>query len=297
MIIRLSAAIVLIILLIQSCSQLPIINSEWKLKGSGFSFPEGPAWDSKGNLYVSNCKGDWIAKISDGQIDTLLIASDSTFSKTNGLFVSKEGSLYACDFGIGAILKISPGGEVQKLISGCEGKPFNRPNDLVVLENGDIYFTDPKSYGKEKTDGRLFFYNAAIDSLFLTADSLAFPNGIGISPADKKLYVNESAKSQILRFDITENGLLRNKEVFIELPGGDPDGIDFDNKGNLYTAHFGTGTLFVVSPNGEILQKIKTPGKKPSNIEFGGSDFKTLYLTEDETNSVYKIRVRYPGSK
>jgi gluconolactonase len=297
MILRQTAAIALIILLIQSCSQQPIENSGWKIVGDVFSFPEGPAWDLKGNLYVSNCKGDWIAKISDGQIDTLLTESDSTFSKTNGLFVSKEGDIYACDFGIGAILKISPSGEVQIFISGYKGKAFNRPNDLIVLENGDIYFTDPKSYGKDKTDGRVFFYNAAIDSLFLIADSLAFPNGIGISPADKKLYVCESAKSHIIRFDIDKNGLLKNKEKFIELPGGDPDGIEFDIKGNLYTAHFGMGTIFVISPNDEIIQSIKTPGKKPSNLEFGGQDLKTLYLTEDETNSVFKIKVRIPGSR
>jgi len=297
MILRKTTVIILLILIIQSCNRQPIADIKWETIGTGFSFPEGPAWDYKGNLYVSNCTGGWIAKISDGQIDTLLTASDSTFFKTNGLFVSKDDDIFACDYGIGAILKISPEGEVQTFLSGYEGQAFNRPNDLIVLENGDIYFTDPKSYGREKTDGRVFYFNSEADSLYLTADSLAFPNGIGISPADKKLYVNESAKSRILRFEITDNGLLSSKEVFMELPGGDPDGIDFDIKGNLYTAHFGSGTLFVISSEGEILQKIKTPGKKPSNIEFGGPDLKTLYLTEDETNSVYKIRVKYPGSK
>ena len=86
-------------------------------------------------------------------------------------------------------------------------------------------------------------------------------------------------------------------ELFIELPGGDPDGIDFDVKGNLYVAHFGSGTIYVISPVGQVLEKIKTPGAKPSNIEFGDSDFRTLYLTEDETNAVYKIKVLYPGYK
>lgn len=42
---------------------------------------------------------------------------------------------------------------------------------------------------------------------------------------------------------------------------------------------------------------MKTPGLKPSNVEFGGKDLKTLYLTEDETNSIYKIRTKNEGYK
>ena len=287
----------LLIIFFVSCNNSIFVESEWQLVGSGFEFPEGPAWHSNGTLYVSNCYGDWIAKITKDKVDTLAFKSDSTFQNTNGLFVSNDDYIYACDFGLGKILKISPEGKVKNLISGYEGLIFNRPNDLIVLNNKNIYFTDPKSYGKDKLDGRLFFYKSDQDKLFLTADSLAFPNGLAISPIDQKLYVCESAKNQIVHFEISENGLLSKKQKFIELLGGDPDGIDFDIMGNLYVAHFGTGTVFVISPDAEIIQKIKTPGQKPSNLEFGGSDLKTLYLTEDETNCVYKIRVKIPGYK
>ena len=285
-----------LIAILVSCNNSIFVESEWQLVGSGFDFPEGPAWNDDGNLYVSNCYGDWIAKITDDTIDTLVLKSDSTFQNTNGLYFANN-FIYACDFGLGKILKISPKGNVTELISGYDGEKFNRPNDLIVLKNDNIYFTDPKSYGTDKLDGRLFFYNSNQNKIYLAEDSLAFPNGIAISPIDQKLYVCESAKNQIVRFEITENGLPVNKQKFIELPGGDPDGLDFDVEGNLYVAHFGTGSVFVISPAGKIKEKIKTPGLKPSNLEFGDSDLKTLYLTEDETNSVYKIRVRIPGFK
>ena len=288
--------IVITFFVISSCNQTIFLEKEWQLVGSGFEFPEGPTWHSDGILYVSNCYGNWIAKISKDKIDTLVFKSDSTFQSTNGLFTSGK-SIYACDFGKGKILKISRTGNVEEFISGFDGQKFNRPNDLIVLNNGNIYFTDPKNYGKDKLDGRLFFYNSGESKLYLTEDSLAFPNGIAISPLDKKLYVCESAKNQIVKFNINENGLSYNKQLFIELPGGDPDGLDFDVKGNLYVAHFGTGTVFVISPNATIIEKIKTPGNKPSNLEFGDGDLKTLYLTEDETNSVYKIPVSIPGFK
>jgi len=283
-------------LFIVSCNQTIFVEKEWQLVGSGFVFPEGPTWHSDGILYVSNCYGNWIAKITKDKIDTLVFKSDSTFQNTNGLYVSAN-FIYACDFGLGRILKLSQTGKVTEVISGFVGEKFNRPNDLIVLNNGNIYFTDPKSYSKDKLDGRLFFYNAGESKLYLAEDSLAFPNGIAISPLEKNLYVCESAKNQIVRFKIDENGIPYNKQKFIALPGGDPDGLDFDVEGNLYVAHFGTGTIFVISPKATIIEKIKAPGLKPSNLEFGGDDLKTLYLTEDETNSVYKISVNIAGYK
>jgi len=274
-----------------------VSDDGWKLVGSGFNFPEGPAWDANETLYCSNCYGGWIAKIQRGQTDTLITASDTTFQKTNGLAIGKDGNIIACDYGAGAILQISPSGKVSSLLSGYKGEPFHRPNDLVLDQNGNIYFTDPDSYGKEKTDGRLFFYNMISGDLTLAADSLAFPNGIAISPGDGKLYVCESAKNQVSRFERMGSGALKNKEKFIVLPGGDPDGIDFDVKGNLYVAHFGMGAVYIIAPDGKILEQIAAPGLKPTNVEFGDADLKTLYLTEVETSSLYKIRVKYPGFK
>jgi len=283
--------------LVSSCSQMPIQDSNWQLVAEGFDFPEGPAWDNHGALYVSNCFGGRISRIKDGQVKTFLKASDDTFSKTNGLFILENGDILACDFGKGAILQISPEGKVTVVVDGYQAVPFNRPNDIIAAANGDIYFTDPKSNNKDKTDGRLFYYNGKSGKLQLVADGLAFPNGLGISPLDGKLYVAESAKGCIVRFSITAGGTVRDKETFVQLPGGDPDGIDFDVKGNLYTPHFGTGVMYVISPVGRIIQTIPTPGKQPSNIEFGGSDMKTLYLTEDVTNCIYKIQVNYPGCR
>ena len=273
-------------------------QNSWELVAEDFKFPEGPAWDSEEEiLYVSNCYGDFLAKIKNGNVDALVRKNDSTISKTNGLYVGAEGNVYACDFGKGAILEISRNGDVEVISAGFEGKPFNRPNDLVITENGNIYFSDPKSYGYNKTDGRVFFLNPKSGELKLAAEKLAFPNGINISPLDGKLYLSESAKNRVIRFVINSDGTLSGKEVFAELPGGDPDGLEFDEEGNLYVAHFGSGTVFIISPGGEILKKIKTPGKKPSNLEFGGKDLKTLFLTEDETNAVYKMETNKKGYK
>ena len=282
-----------------SCKNELIIGSKWHTAAKGLSFPEGPAWDQENTLYVSNCNSDWITRIHDGKVDTLMIASDSTFAKTNGMIVDKQGNLLACDFGNGRLIKIDPRTKkTEILISGYEGKRFVNPNDLTITESGNLYFTDPGKYDKNRTDGRVFYYDFNKNETILVAQNLGFANGIGISPLNKKkLYVCESTKDRILVYDIREDNRLENKAVFVELAGGDPDGIDFDELGNMYVAHYGSGTVFVISPQGRILQKVKTPGKNPSNLEFGGKDLKTLYLTEDETNCVYKITVNNRGFK
>ncbi len=290
-------AIIITILSTTIYTQTLIPNSDWELVSEGFNFPEGPAWHESGILYLSNCYGGWIAKISNDRVDTLAQATDTTFIKTNGIIVAESGELFVCEYGEGKILKITPEGDVTTLIDGYKGKPFNRPNDLAFDEHGNLYFSDPKEYAKENPKGRIFYYNFSNKELKLVADKLDFPNGLGISPKTKKLYVSESGRNRILEFEITESGNLINRKTFINLVGGDPDGIEFDVEGNLYVPHFGTGTLFIISPTGNILQKVKTPGKMPSNVEFGDKDLRTLYLTEDETNSVYKIRTTNIGYK
>jgi gluconolactonase len=111
------------------------------------------------------------------------------------------------------------------------------------------------------------------------------------------LYVCESAFARVLRFTVEPDGRLTNKEIFVELLGGDPDGIAFDSEGNLYVAHYGGGAVYVIAPDGRIKQKIPTPGKKPTNLEFADEDLQTLFLTEVETNALYKRRVDIAGLK
>lgn len=264
----------------------------------GMNFPEGPAWDGKGNLYVSNCYGGWIARISAQKTDTFVTAASKPYSleKTNGLTVYKDGNIYACEYGKGAILRFSPDGKCEPVCEGYMGTKFNRPNDLAFDRSGNLYFTDPKSYDVNNLDGIIYMIPVGKSEAVQVIKGLGFPNGIAFSPDGKFLFVCESAKQRILRFPVFNNGKFGDLQVFAELPGGDPDGIAFDSKGNLYVAHFGGAAVYVFSPEGKQLRKIPAPGKKPSNLEFAGNDLKTLYLTEDETNSVYKTTVEIPGS-
>lgn len=289
--------LLIIVFSVFNYSQVIDPEQRWVKVIDGLNFPEGPAYDGVSSIYLSNCYGGWITKYSNEASDTFVIKNNSRISidKTNGLAYGKDGYLYACEYGYGQILRIDKNKNVEVYANGYNGTKFNRPNDLVIDASGNIYFTDPKSYDKNILDGRIFFIDAKSKQIKLVADSLAFPNGINISPIDGKLYVGESAKQKIIRFDIVNDSRITNKEDFVFLPGGDPDGIDFDVNGNLYAAHFGGKAVYIFSPEGKQIQKIETPGTKPTNLEFGDRDYKTLYLTEVETNALYKIRANNKG--
>lgn len=268
----------------------------WQKVTDNLNFPEGPAWDGENNLYFSNCYGGWIGRTDSVHTERFLSATtDSTgFLKTNGLAFF-HGRLYACDMERKQILKIAPGGQVEVYAAGFNGNRFNRPNDLAFDRQGNLYFTDPVSYDCAKPDGRVYRVSINDKTVTIVQDNMAFSNGIAFSPDFKYLYVAESACERVDRFKVLPDGRLAEKEVFIHLPGGDPDGLAFDVHGNLYIAHFGGGTVYIVNPQGVIVRKILAPGLKPSNLEFGGRDLKTLYLTEDETNALYCLPVEIPG--
>ena len=297
---NLQSILILILLIISgevNYSQIIDSNEKWVKVAGGLNFPEGPAYDGISSIYLSNCYGGWIAKYHDGKVDTFVSKFDDSLliEKTNGLAYGNDNCLYACEYGKGTILKIDKQKQIEVYSKGYKGEKFNRPNDLTFDKNGNLFFTDPKSYDKSILDGRIFLVDAKTKEVILLEDSLAFPNGINISPIDGKLYVCESAKQKIVRYTITKENKLVDKQDFVEIPGGDPDGIDFDVNGNLYVAHFGGKAVYIFSPEGKLIQKIETPGIKPTNLEFGDADYKTLYLTEVETNALYKIRTLYSG--
>lgn len=266
---------------------------------SGLKFPEGPAWDGKDTLYVSNCYGDWITRIQGEKADSFVTAPTKpyAFEKTNGLTVYKDGSIFACEYGKGAILRFFPGGRCEAVSEGYQGNKFNRPNDLAFAPDGSLYFTDPKSYDRNILDGVIYRISPDFKTVQPVFSGLGFPNGIAFSADGKFAYVCESAFQRIIKFPVREDGSFGGYSVFIDLPGGDPDGIAFDTDGNLYAAHFGGGAVLIISPDGKIISRITMPGKKPSNVEFAGNELRTLYITEDETNSVYKTEVDTPGLK
>lgn len=268
--------------------------------GDGLIFPEGPAYDGRGNVAVSNCDADYVTQFdAAGQARVLWRADEKqwTFQRTNGMAYFEDGSLFACDFGRKEIVRIFPDGRMESYADAFEGEALMGPNDLCFAPGGDLIFTDPAGSSAENPIGCV--YRVARDTRKVTrlAEGLAFPNGVAFGIEGKTLYVAESHTFRILRYAVREDGSLGDMETFCQLPDGYvPDGMNFDTKGFLWVALYGPGLVGVIDPDGVLMRGVQLPGKAATNVEFAGADLQTLYITETETGALFKMRVETPGA-
>jgi gluconolactonase len=73
-----------------------------------------------------------------------------------------------------------------------------------------------------------------------------------------------------------------------------PDGMAFGTDGNLYVAVYGQGDVTVLSPAGDVVERIETEGSLPTNVTFGLEE-QRIYVTEDEFGRVEAFEVRTEG--
>jgi sugar lactone lactonase YvrE len=303
-----------------------LITSPIVQVASGLNFPEGPAFDGRTGLVVSNCYGGYIARFrTDGKpvrsIDTAFAAggASSLLQKTNGLTYYRDGSLFVCDFGRRAIIRIFPDGRQEIYADSCEGTPFLGPNDLAFDPKGNLFFTDPLGTSEKNPRGAVYCVFGSPDEspakrvVVRVAEGLAFPNGIAISRSGKYVFVAESRTFQIVRYTVHINTKpdrrkgrraatkraaieLDEKIVVATMPTEhDPDGIAFDQAGRLWVAQYGAGKVCVFSPQGRLVGTVDFPAKNITNLEFAGEQRTTLFITAADTNALYSVEVKIPG--
>jgi gluconolactonase len=128
------------------------------------------------------------------------------------------------------------------------------------------------------------------------ASGMAFPNGVAFSADAKALYIAESHTFRILKAAVKPDGSLEKPELFCQMPTDHvPDGMNFDQAGNLYVGTVGPGLVTIIAPDGKIAKTITVPGTDVTNVEFGGKGLKTLYITEAQKGILYSMEVAVGG--
>jgi gluconolactonase len=263
-----------------------------KLAG-GFLFTEGPASDSKGNVYFTDQPNDRIMVWSTkGELNSFLQPS----GRSNGLFIDNKGFIWACADEKNEMWKIGSDKKVTVVIGLFGSKPFNGPNDLWINKKGGVYFTDPYyqrpwwSHTSMPQDTQcVYFLNPDLKTAIRVATDLIKPNGIIGTPDEKILYVADIGGKKTWSYSINNDGTLRNKRLFCELGS---DGMTIDEKGNLYLT--GNGVT-VFNKKGKQICNIAVPEKWTANVCFGDPDKKSLFITA--TTGLYRIRMRVRGAE
>jgi len=113
-------------------------------------------------------------------------------------------------------------------------------------------------------------------------DGWLTPNGIAWSLDGATMYVADTRRGVIDAFAFDrDDGSLDARRVFADLaalPGG-PDGACVDRDGFLWSAIFDGGCLLRLDPSGRIDRVLRLPVSKPTSCAFGGSGYRTLFVT------------------
>lgn len=263
---------------------------------SGHIFTEGPVWDRVNNcLYYSDIPANTIFKLTElGEKTVHHIPSGNS----NGLTFDKHGHLVVCDQFNKRVATLKHG-KLHNIINKFEGKTFNSPNDVVMRSNGDFYFTDPP-YGHNQFNGKttrqmnysgVYFHKH--HKTILIDSSLVRPNGICLSPDEKKLYVAQSEFDWLWKvYDLDTNGMVKSSKIFHKSDKitGNPDGIKVDVNGYVYAT--GNHGVVIFTPDGKLLGTIIML-ENTSNLAWGGQNLDYLYITADKY--VYRIKLNTKG--
>jgi gluconolactonase len=262
----------------------------------GFKFVEGPAWGPDKALYFTDIPANRIYRYQpDG--NSLDVFLEPT-GHSNGLMFDLKGRLLMCQMD-GQIAALDLTSKEQTLVADKhQGIRFNACNDLAIDQVGGIYFTDPRYQSPEPypQGTEAFYYRAADGTVVRLGADLQAPNGIGLSPDGKSLYVVPSMQKQIMAYEVLEPGKIGPGRVLCELkqPDGEEngggDGMAIDEAGNLYITS-GIGVQ-IYSNQGKLLHVISVP-EVPANVTFGGDDRKTLYITA--RTSLYRCAMPIAG--
>jgi gluconolactonase len=271
----------------------------------GFTGTEGPVGLPDGSLIFTETTANRITRIAaDGSTSTFL---DNT-NGSNGLGFTANGDLYAVQVQKTRVGIVHPASHARTLADQYDGKPFGRPNDLVVDRKGGVYFTDsgapPRAAGTPAPAEHVVakpavYHITPAGELQRIAADIERPNGIQLSPDEKVLYVANTAGEHVLAYDIGADGSIGARRNFAKLEGwrktdtgtsSGADGLAVDVSGRLYVAS--TAGIQIFSSKGEPLGVIALP-KAPQNLAFAGPDKKTLYVVG--RGSAYKIALLAEG--
>ena len=262
--------------------------------GEGYSFTEGPAVDSEGNVFFTDQPNDRIVKYT---------AADGSFSdwlkpagRSNGTKFDKAGNLLACADEKNELWSISPDKKATVLVSDFGGKLLNGPNDLWIRPDGNLYFTDPlyaREYWKrdkaiQQPGQYVYFFDMKAKKATAAVTDLKQPNGIIGTPDGKTLYVADLGARKTYSFSVKPDGALENKTLFCEMGS---DGMTIDTEGNVYLTGRG---VTVFDKTGKKLTNIAIPEPWTANVTFAGKDRHLLFITASK--KVYGVKMRVKGA-
>ena len=246
----------------------------------GLDHPECVAVHPDGSVWAGGEAGQ-IYRVSEDATEIKEIANTGGF--VLGIAFSTDSTwLAVCDLKNKCVWKLDlTTNKLEKFATGTDEENLSIPNYAVFDKAGKLYVSDSGAF--RNVNGKIFCFDINGAGKIWHNGPFSFANGMALSKDEKYLYVVCTWLPGVERIQINNDGTAGEREILITLPETCPDGIAFDSEENLYVSCYAPNRIYKVSKQKEV--SILADDweahtlSNPTNIAFGGKDFKRLYTS------------------
>lgn len=299
-----------------------------RVLATDLQFPEGPVWVGDGSLLVVEIRRKTLTRVwPDGRKTYVDLGGGP-----NGAAIGPDGYCYVAnnggftftrradgaymtggtpeDYETGRIERVDLAtGKVERLYDKVDGRNLRGPNDLVMDAHGGFWFTDPgKNRHRDRDHGSVYYAKCDGSSVREVIFPISRPNGIGLSPDDRTLYVAETETGRLWAWQLKGPGELAHPTTASsESPHGSRllfapsryqrfDSLAVEANGFVCVATLDRGCVTVVDPATGKFEFVDVPGDTHiTNICFGGEDLRTAYITQSYAGRLVEMPWPRPG--
>jgi gluconolactonase len=279
--------------------------SKVKTIGDGLLRPEGVMTADDGTIYTADGRGRCARIEKNGETSFF----GELGGLPNGLCLDLEGNCIVANIGNGQVQSLSLEGKHTVLMTEADGKCMVTPNFPFMDSKNRLWISN--STDQEDMSAALQGYipDGSIvvvenGKSRIVSNGICFANGLTTDADEKFLYVAETMKRRILRYEIAQDGSLSGKEVYGPDMLGDlgyPDGIAFDEADNLWITFPSWNAVGYLTLQQELVLFLEDPERKilrrPTNICFGWEGRKIAFIGSLAGSSIPYFEVPFPGMR
>ena len=262
----------------------------------GLDHPECIAVHPDGSVWAGGEDGQ-IYRISEDGYSMEIVNNTNGFNL--GIAFSPDASwLAVCDLKNKCVWKLElKTNQLTKFATGADGVSFNIPNYAAFTNSGKLFVSDSGAF--REVSGKIFCFESNGEGSIWHKGPFNFANGLAISAKEDWLYVVCTWLPGVERIEIKEDGTQGNREIFCIIPKTCPDGIAFDDVGNLYVGCYTPNSIYKINSQKELTLVIEDweahTLSNPTNLAFGGKEFNQLFTSNLGRWHISKVNIQVTG--